>query len=92
MLPISLLPVVEHRLSPPSYGVDKRRPATHELGVLWVLHSHHLPDQTDLIIIELDTEDELYISRLFLSYHPFFFFLFFASVRYRSGAAALRSP
>ena len=37
MLSIPLLPVVEHRLSPPSYRTDKRRPATHEFGVLWVL-------------------------------------------------------
>ena len=37
MLTIPLLPVVEHCLSPPNYRTNKRRPPTHEFGVLWVL-------------------------------------------------------
>ena len=61
-------------------------------GYFGYCNSHHLPDQTDLVIIELDTEDEPCVS-LFLS---FLFRLFcttrflFASVRYRSVATALR--
>ena len=92
LLPIPLLPVVEHRLSAPSYRTNKWRPATHEFGLLWYCSSHHLPDQTDLVIIELDTEDEPCVS----SFLSFLFRLFrttrflFASVRYRSVATALR--
>ena len=54
--------------------------------------SHHLPDQTDLVIIELNTEDELCVSFFsfvpFLSCHPFLS----ASIRYRSVATVLRPP
>ena len=60
-------------------------------GYFGYCNSHHLPDQTDLVIIELDTEDEPYVSFVslpFLSYHPFLF----SSVRYRSVATALRPP
>ena len=61
-------------------------------GYFGYCNSHHLPDQTDLVIIELDTEDEPYVSFFsfvclpFLSYHQFLF----SSVRYRSVATALR--
>ena len=61
-------------------------------GYFGYCNSHHLPDQTDLVIIELDTEDEpcvfffSFVSLPFLSYHPFLF----SSVRYGSVATALR--
>ena len=61
-------------------------------GYFGYCNSHHLPDQTDLVIIELDTEDEpcvsffSFVSLPFLSNHPFLF----ASIRYRSVATALR--
>ena len=46
------------------------------LGYFGYCNSHHLPDQTDLIIIELDTEDEPYASCLFLHTTCFFSFFF----------------
>ena len=48
-------------------------------GYFGYCNSHHLPDQTDLVIIELDTEGEpcvsfiSFVSLPFLSYHSFFF-------------------
>ena len=45
-------------------------------GYFGCCNSHHLPDQTDLVIIELDTEDEPYASRLFLYTTRFFSFFF----------------
>ena len=58
-------------------------------------NSHHLPDQTDLVIIELDAGDEPYVSfvyLLFLFIPPVFLSFLFASVRYRSDTTALRPP
>jgi hypothetical protein len=44
-------------------------------GYFGYCNSHHLPDQTDLVIIELDTEDEPCVSFVsFLSLPPVFFF------------------
>ena len=65
-------------------------------GYFGYCNSHHLPDQTDLVIIELDTEDEPYVSffsfvsLLFLFIPPGFSPFLFASVHYRSVATALR--
>ena len=64
-------------------------------GYLGYCNAHHLPDQTDLVIIELDTEDEPYVSfvyLLFLFIPPVFLSFLFASVRYRSDTTALRPP
>ena len=54
-------------------------------------NSHHFPDQTNLVIIELIRRMNrafLFVFRLFLSFHPFFF----GSIRYRFVATALRPP
>ena len=59
-------------------------------GYFGYCNSHHLPDQMDLVIIELDTEDEPCVSFSFssVSFIPAVSFL--ASVRYWSVATALR--
>ena len=64
-------------------------------GYFGYCNLHHLPHQTDLVMIELDTEDEPYVSfvyLLFLFIPPVFLSFLFASVRYRSDTTALRPP
>ena len=67
MLPISLLPVMEHRLSHPATELTNGALRRRNSGYFGYCNSHHLPYQTDLVIIELDTEDESCVS-FFLSF------------------------
>ena len=92
MLPISLLPVVEHHLSTPSYRTDKWRPATHEFeGTLGI--ATRTISQIKWIWLLLSWIQRMNVRFSSVSFtSPAFFSFLHASVRYRSGVAALHPP
>ena len=69
--------VFPHQAAEPTNGALRRTNS----GYFGYCNSHHLPDQTDLVIIELNTEDEPFVS-FFLSF--LFRFFRFSSVSFVS--------
>ena len=80
--------VFPHPATEPTNGALRRTNS----GYFGYCNSHHLPDQMDLVIIELDTEDELCIPFRFSSVSFIPPVSFFTSVHYRSVAATALRP